>query len=205
LHNYLEKYDVVPYEDLRYLYGEIMYGGHITDGWDRRTCNTYLKVLIRPELMGKDFNLGPGFKSPDGSKNDYASYRKYIEEKLPIESPQMFGMHPNAEIGYLTAMSETIFDTIIEVQGGAASGGKKSEEDGVVGRLNEFKHKIHNRSFSLLDIRGKMKEMTPYNVVCLQECERMNGLLEEIEKSLEELKLGLEVIEFLLTLFLNFS
>ena len=194
LHNYLEKYDVVPYEDLRYLYGEIMYGGHITDGWDRRTCNTYLKVLIRPELMGKDFNLGPGFKSPDASKNDYQSYRKYIEEKLPIESPQMFGMHPNAEIGYLTAMSETIFDTIIEVQGGAASGGKKSEEDGVVGRLNEFKHKIHNRSFVLIDIRGKMKEMTPYNVVCLQECERMNGLLEEIDKSLEELKLGLEVI-----------
>jgi len=192
LHNYLEKYDVVPYEDLRYLYGEIMYGGHITDGWDRRTCNTYLKVLIRPELMGKDFNLGPGFKSPDASKNDYQSYRKYIEEKLPIESPQMFGMHPNAEIGYLTAMSETIFDTIIEVQGGAASGGKKSEEDGVVGRLNEFKHKIHNRSFVLIDIRGKMKEMTPYNVVCLQECERMNGLLEEIDKSLEELKLGLE-------------
>jgi len=34
--------------------------------------------------------------------------------------------------------------------------------------------------------------MIPYNVVCLQECERMNELLDEIDKSLEELKLGLE-------------
>jgi len=42
LHNYLAGYDLVPYADLQYLYGEIMYGGHITDDWDRRTNNTYL-------------------------------------------------------------------------------------------------------------------------------------------------------------------
>ena len=51
LHNYLAKYDIVPYDDLRYIFGEIMYGGHITDDWDRRTNRTYLKVIIRPELM----------------------------------------------------------------------------------------------------------------------------------------------------------
>lgn len=43
------------------------------------------------------------FKNPDPSKLDYEGYRKYIEEKLPPEVPQVFGMHPNAEIGYLTA------------------------------------------------------------------------------------------------------
>lgn len=42
LHNYLKNYDTVPYSDLRYIYGEIMYGGHITDNWDRRTNATYL-------------------------------------------------------------------------------------------------------------------------------------------------------------------
>lgn len=51
LQNYLANYEVVPYDDLRYIYGEIMYGGHITDKWDRRTNETYLKVLIRPELL----------------------------------------------------------------------------------------------------------------------------------------------------------
>jgi dynein heavy chain, axonemal len=41
---YLDANPVVPWDDLRYIFGEIMYGGHITDAWDRRTCNTYLQV-----------------------------------------------------------------------------------------------------------------------------------------------------------------
>ncbi len=51
LFNYLMKYDQVPWADLRYIFGEIMYGGHITDDWDRRTNRTYLEVLIKPELL----------------------------------------------------------------------------------------------------------------------------------------------------------
>jgi dynein heavy chain len=84
LHNYLSKYEKVPYDDLRYIYGEIMYGGHITDGWDRRTNNTYLKVLIRPEILnGMQLTCAPGFKSPDPQKFDREAYKRYIEEKLP--------------------------------------------------------------------------------------------------------------------------
>lgn len=32
----------VPFEDLIYIFGEIMYGGHIVDDWDRRLCISYL-------------------------------------------------------------------------------------------------------------------------------------------------------------------
>lgn len=114
LHNYLTKYEKVPYADLQYLYGQIMYGGHITDNWDRRTNETYLKILIRPEIMSNmQLTLAPGFRSPDPSKNDRSAYSKIIEEKLPAESPQMFGLHPNAEIGYLTNVGETLFGTIL--------------------------------------------------------------------------------------------
>ena len=44
----------------------------------------------------------------------------------------MFGMHPNAEIGYLTTMCETLFGAILEVQGGATSGGGGKKDDGVM-------------------------------------------------------------------------
>ncbi len=29
-----------------------MYGGHITDDWDRRLCRTYLEEFMRPEQVG---------------------------------------------------------------------------------------------------------------------------------------------------------
>ena len=49
LFNYLEANNRVPWEDLRYLFGEIMYGGHITDDWDRRLC----KVIVLNKLLLK--------------------------------------------------------------------------------------------------------------------------------------------------------
>ena len=51
LFNYLEANSKVPWEDLRYLFGEIMYGGHITDDWDRRLCRTYLEEYMVAELV----------------------------------------------------------------------------------------------------------------------------------------------------------
>ena len=38
----LENNVKVPWDDLRYIFGEIMYGGHIVEDWDRRLANAYL-------------------------------------------------------------------------------------------------------------------------------------------------------------------
>ena len=46
----------VPWEDLRYLFGEIMYGGHITDDWDRRLCRTFLEEYMNPEVLEGQWN-----------------------------------------------------------------------------------------------------------------------------------------------------
>lgn len=54
----------VPWDDLRYLFGEIMYGGHITDDWDRRLCRTYLAEYIRVEMLEGEILLAPGFQIP---------------------------------------------------------------------------------------------------------------------------------------------
>ena len=51
LYNYLEANSKVPWEDLRYLFGEIMYGGHITDDWDRKLCKTYLEEYMNSSMV----------------------------------------------------------------------------------------------------------------------------------------------------------
>jgi len=189
LHNYLEKYENVPWPDLRYLFGEIFYGGHITDKWDRRTACTYLDVLLVPELM-LNMNLAPGFKSPDSTKMDYSTYSKYIEERVPSENPQMFGLHPNAEIGFLTSQGNNIFNTILEVLGGKIS--NKGDALGDVQAVMQNYLQQVPANFDMIEIRSRVKDWSPFVIVSLQETERMNELLSEIRRSLTELDMGLQ-------------
>ena len=59
LYNYLEANNRIPWEDLRYLFGEIMYGGHVTDDWDRRLCKVFNNLSIGISLaMYIIFTLG---------------------------------------------------------------------------------------------------------------------------------------------------
>ena len=44
---------------------------------------------------------------------------------------------------------------------------------------------------------AKAEEKTPYTVVAIQECERMNMLTVELRRSLKELNLGLKVNTYL--------
>ena len=49
--SYIANNEKIPWDDMRYIFGEIMYGGHITDPWDRRTNSTYLAVLLQPHIF----------------------------------------------------------------------------------------------------------------------------------------------------------
>uniref|UniRef100_A0A8D0CKY1 Dynein axonemal heavy chain 17 n=1 Tax=Scleropages formosus TaxID=113540 RepID=A0A8D0CKY1_SCLFO len=192
LYNYLEANSKVPYDDLRYLFGEIMYGGHITDDWDRRLCRTYLEEFVKPEMMEGDVYLAPGFPLP-GSM-DYNGYHEYIDETLPAESPYLYGLHPNAEIGFLTQTSEKLFRTVLEMQpqdssAGEGTGGTREEKVKAV--LDDVMEKLHEE-FNLPELMSKVEDRTPYIVVAFQECERMNFLTQEIKRSLKELNLGLK-------------
>lgn len=45
----------------------------------------------------------------------------------------------------------------------------------------------------MMELSGRAEDKTPYVLVALQECERMNTLTAEIRRSLRELDLGLKV------------
>ena len=135
--------------------------------------------------------LAPGFKSPDPQKFDREHYSKYIVEKLPAEIPQMFGLHPNAEIGYLTTTAEELFSQIMQVQGGGSGGGKGRKEDIARIYIDKFLEELPE-NFFMIEITSRVEEFNPYVVVVLQECERMNTLLNECRISLIELDQGLK-------------
>lgn len=62
-------------------------------------------------------------------------YHEYMDENLPPESPYLYGLHPNAEIGFLTVTSEKLFRTVLEMQpresdAGAGTGVSREEKAG---------------------------------------------------------------------------
>jgi hypothetical protein len=65
----------------------------------------------------------------------FQGYHEYIDENLPPESPYLYGLHPNAEIGFLTVTSEKLFRTVLEMQpketdAGAGTGVSREEKVG---------------------------------------------------------------------------
>lgn len=59
---------------------------------------------------------------------------------MPAESPYLYGLHPNAEIGFLTTTSENLFRTIFEMQprDAQASGAATVTREDKVGNHNGF-------------------------------------------------------------------
>lgn len=207
LFNYLESSSgstKIPWEDLRYIFGEIMYGGHIVDEWDRKLCKAYLTNLMDNPLLDETemFPFCDGkaasFKSP--APTEYLKYVEYFDEKFPSETPLAFGMHSNAEIGFRTAQGNFLFGTLLEL----APKDDVGADEGAVRTKNEIAQEIvtqigdllnlENMKFDLEDIKSKVpegEEKMCFINVFLQECEYMNVLTQEIFRSLAEIVLAL--------------
>jgi len=200
LSNYLEaSANKVPWKDLRYIFGEIMYGGHITDDWDRLLCMTYQDFFIRNEILD-EMEMFPfsenfpeeRFSTPSGAYT-YDGYFEHIETNLTGDTPIAFGLHPNAEIAVKTTEGDMLFRYILELQP-RTSGGAAGENpvDRIRAFLESILQSISSINFALEDIASAVaEERGPYQNVFLQECERMNILTTKMRATLKELELGL--------------
>jgi len=130
--------------------------------------------------LDNELFLSPGFPVPPNL--DYKGYHTYVDEMLPPESPILYGLHPNAEVGILTVTSNHLFQTVLEMQPreGSQSGDHSTTmEEMVKSSLDDILEKIPEE-FVMSEIMAKTQERSPYILVCFQECERMNLLLREI-------------------------
>jgi len=190
--NYIEDRPRIPWEDLRYVFGEIMYGGHITDDWDRVLCAAYLDSWIVPECCdGKE--LVPGLYVP--SPMNFKEYIEYLQssENIPAESPILYGLHANAEINFRTVQATVLFQTINELQPKQqAAADQLSPLELVRAKLDEIQDRLPE-AHNLAELSERLEEeRTPQQHVFYQECERMNILFDVVKMTLTELDLGMK-------------
>jgi dynein heavy chain len=94
-----------------------MYGGRVTDSYDRRVIVTYLD-----EYMGDFiFDKNREFLFAKSKEHNYdvpkilnfEGFMNQINDIPIINSPEVFGLHPNAEITYYTNAAKQLWDDLI--------------------------------------------------------------------------------------------
>lgn len=79
-------------------------------------------------MENMQLTMSQGFRSPNPAKTSREQYEAKIDE-LPPENPNMFGLHSNAEIGYLTNLGESLCFTILQCSGSSGGGGGSKKDE----------------------------------------------------------------------------
>ena len=205
----------IPWQDLKYIFGEIMYGGHIVNDFDRLLANEYLNFFMKEGLLDEtemypfsEDEKGVSFMCP--APTTFNKYLEHIDNKMGEETPIAFGLHPNAEIDFRTQQSITLFKTLLELQPRETSNSDEtaSPEQVAENVSNELLEKFTDKIFDIEEQVRNLDEQGPYQNVFIQEMTIMNVLLVEINRSIKELQLGFageltmsEAMESLMTSF----
>lgn len=101
IQNHLDEMDPkkgVSWQTLCFMLGEVMYGGRVTDDFDKRLLITYCQVWFNEHLLQPGFEFYRGYKVP--ITRNLSHYVDYINSLPNYDTPEVFGLHPNADITY---------------------------------------------------------------------------------------------------------
>ena len=159
--------------------------------------NQYFRIPIRSGTHGHDTFL----KTPKcvvgkpittfllgASESNRDLYADAIEALPLSNTPDVFGLHPNAEIGYYTHSAKDMWSHLVELQPqtGGESGGVSREE--FIGKIaTDIQGKLPPL-FDVDRVRKSITEITPTYVVLLQELDRFNVLIRKMSTSLINLQ-----------------
>ena len=109
----------VSWQTIQYMVCQVQYGGRITNDLDRDLFLTFGARWLTPRIREPDFEFAPArgkfrYVVPDKCEK-IADYHAYIAS-FPEDTPELFGLHPNAELNYGTTEAKHMFDTISDTQ-----------------------------------------------------------------------------------------
>lgn len=196
IQNHLDEMDPkkgVSWQTVCYMLGEVQYGGRVTDDFDKRLLTTFTQVWFCETLLLPGFEFYKGYRVP--MTRNLMGYVDYINS-LPVnDTPEVFGLHSNADITYQINTAKGILDTILSVQPkeGGSEGGETRES--VVYQLaDDMLRKLPAayNSFEVREALNRMGALLPMNIFLRQEIDRMQKIIKTVYSSLCDLKLAID-------------
>jgi len=193
----------IPWNSLKFLVGDAMYGGRVSDDFDRRVLQTYMNEYFGDFVFDtfQEFcfsNTTFKYTIPkvedDGTPGGTVKKYRSSLEKLPLNnSPSVFGLHPNAEISYFTQRINRMWRDLIELQPRSSSSGDgaASSED-ITDNVAQEILKILPEVYDIPMIRKGIAEVNPISTVLFQELDGFNKLLDYMIVSLHEVRQALK-------------
>ncbi|CAL1272095.1 unnamed protein product [Larinioides sclopetarius] len=190
LQMFLNDYEELPLDALTYLTGECNYGGRVTDDKDRRLLLSLLSIVYTPEIITQKnylFSESSLYYMPDDlERKDVVEYIR----SLPINpSPEVFGLHENADITKDNQETQQLLDGILLTQGKSGGAGAQSSGEMIYDLAEDILKKLPSN----FDIE-KVMELYPViytesmNTVLRQELIRFNRLTSVVRESLKNLQ-----------------
>ena len=191
------KDEVIPWGSLKYLIGEAMYGGRVTDDYDRRTLVTYLDEYMGDFLFdkGREFYFAKtiDFNYSVPKNIDMESVQTYLKNEFPqFTYPEVFGLHPNAEITYFTNSAKNMWENLLKMQTGSGGGASSEDREKIVGKVADDILEDFPKAWDVVALRKQYDVLQPTQVVLFQELEIFNMLIEKIRDTLTNLKRALK-------------
>ncbi|XP_044001453.1 dynein axonemal heavy chain 7-like [Aphidius gifuensis] len=198
LNIFLNQYDDIQFEALKYLTGECNYGGRVTDSWDRRTLNTILAKYFCQQVVDDEKylfdDMSDIYYCPGA--NEYEAYMDYTKKLPLITSPSVFGMNDNADIIKDQQETDLLFSSLLltedrldlwnfEETSKSTESGQASPDEVVFSVANDILSKLPS-DFDLVQALEKYPTLynQSMNTVLVQEMGRFNKLLGCIRSSL---------------------
>ncbi|CAK9099813.1 Dynein axonemal heavy chain 6 (Axonemal beta dynein heavy chain 6) (Ciliary dynein heavy chain 6) [Durusdinium trenchii] len=197
-HNMLELDGAIPWDTLLFVIGHINYGGRVTDDNDRKCLLAILEKYVTPKILEPDYKFSDSgtYRCPDNSDvADIEQFRKFVASFPITEQPEVFGMHDNANISFMSQEAEKVLSVVLSIQPREAGGsGGKSSEEMVLEIASDQELRLpdklstenaHADSFAMSEETGLMTSLG----TCLsQEMSRFNRLLSQMSLTLKQLQ-----------------
>eukprot|EP00658_Telonema_sp_P-2_P077188 TRINITY_DN6923_c0_g3_i4.p1 TRINITY_DN6923_c0_g3~~TRINITY_DN6923_c0_g3_i4.p1 ORF type:complete len:936 (-),score=267.78 TRINITY_DN6923_c0_g3_i4:142-2949(-) len=197
---FLNMYEIVQYDALKYLIGQCNYGGRVTDDHDRRCLVVGLNEFVAPAILedGHSFSeSGTYVCVSNGDTEDGISREGMMEhvKSWPTEVlPEAFGMHANADIAKDKKEMLLLLESTLLTQSQSGSSGGGMSRDEVVADLaaeiapkvpKDFDIEMVERSYPIIYLESM-------NTVLKQELIRYNRLLVIMRNSLKSISLAMK-------------